>query len=465
MIVDVEAVAHGGHCVARVDGRVVFVRHALPGERVRVVVTERNRGYWRADAVEILTSSPERVNPPCSYAGVCGGCDLQHVSQAGQLDWKTRVLREQLTRLGGLDDSQVADVTVRALDGKLLGWRTRMQYAVDERGRAGLRRHRSDEVIPIDRCAIATDAVADGDVLKRSWPARGVVNVVESFDGDLTVYTQRTRRSRSRFVSGPETTQHIVFGHEFRVPADGFWQVHPLAADTFVTEVLEAVGPRDGEIYWDLYAGAGLFSAALAEAVGPNGRVWAVESDPRSPAVKNLADLPAAEVVTERVEKAVASLPRPDVVVLDPPRSGATATVLSAIAEACGRAICYVACDPAALARDVRRLAEVGWKPVRFVAFDAFPMTQHFETIALFEPVDRLGDDVSRSTSAKRSALRSVVVKPEAIACTVSCRRSDVDNPLRAARLYSSAIVVPNRTGLSVPNATFTPASKNRGSG
>ena len=121
MIVDVEAVAHGGHCVARVDGRVVFVRHALPGERVRVVVTERNRGYWRADAVEILTSSPERVNPPCSYAGVCGGCDLQHVSQAGQLDWKTRVLREQLTRLGGLDDSQVADVTVRA-PGRKTSW-------------------------------------------------------------------------------------------------------------------------------------------------------------------------------------------------------------------------------------------------------------------------------------------------------------------------------------------------------
>ena len=159
-----------------------------------------------------------------------------------------------------------------------------------------------------------------------------------------------------------------------------------------MTEVLEAVGPRDGEIYWDLYAGAGPLQRGLGRSRGPERPSMGRRVRPEIPCGEKFSPtFPAAEVVTERVEKAVASLPRPDVVVLDPPRSGATATVLSAIAEACGRAICYVACDPAALARDVRRLAEVGWKPVRFVAFDAFPMTQHFETIALFEPVDRLG--------------------------------------------------------------------------
>lgn len=384
MIVDVGPAAHGGHCVARVDGRVVFVRHALPGERVRVVVTERNRGYWRADAVEVLESSPQRVAPPCSYAAECGGCDLQHVSQRGQLEWKTQVLREQLTRLGGLDIAAVEDVSVQPLDGGLLQWRTRMQYAVDRDGRAGLRRHRSSEVVAIDRCAIATVPVADADVLRRDWRGSGVVNVVEAGD-DLVVYTQRSRRSRPRFVSGPQTVRHVVFGHEFSQSPDGFWQVHPMAADTFVTEVLEAVGPRNAEVCWDLYAGSGLFSAALADAVGPAGRVLAVESDPRARAEQNLAELPAVEVFADRVENAVAALPPPDIVVLDPPRNGAAGSVIAGMAAANPRVICYVSCDPAALARDVRRLAGAGWSPTRIRAFDAFPMTQHFETIVRFE--------------------------------------------------------------------------------
>ena len=385
VIVDVGSVAHGGHCVARVDGRVVFVRHALPGERVRVRVTERNRGYWRADVVEVLEASPQRVEPPCRYASECGGCDLQHVSQQGQWEWKTRVLQEQLTRLGGLDAAAVADVTVRPLAGGPLHWRTRMQYAVADDGRAGLRKHRSSQVVPIDRCIIATAPIGDCDVLSRDWTGSGVVNVVDS-DAELTVYTQRGRRGRAKVVAGPGTVRHVAFGHEFSHAADGFWQVHPLAADTFVTEVLDAVRPRNAETCWDLYAGAGLFSAALADAVGPDGRVIAVESDPRSQTRRNLTDLPAAEVVAERVEAAVAHLPSPEVVVLDPPRSGASGEVIAAIAAAARRAICYVACDPAALARDVRRLSEAGWSPTRINAFDAFPMTQHFETIVLFEP-------------------------------------------------------------------------------
>src|SRR5947207_6675044 len=124
--VTVGAVAHGGHCVARHEGRVVFVRHALPGERVLAVVTERRRGYWRADAVEILAATPDRVAPPCPYVrpGACGGCDFQHVSHDGQLALKTAVLREQLTRLGGLTD--VSAYQVEALPGGPLGWRTRV---------------------------------------------------------------------------------------------------------------------------------------------------------------------------------------------------------------------------------------------------------------------------------------------------------------------------------------------------
>ncbi|MFD0558860.1 23S rRNA m(5)U-1939 methyltransferase [Stackebrandtia endophytica] len=388
MIVDVDSVAHGGHCVARADGRVIFVRHALPGERVRIEITDRKKSFWRADAVEILRASPDRVTAPCRFAGVCGGCDLQHVSQAGQLNWKTQVLREQLVRLGGLAPETVAEVTVQPLAGGLLGWRTRMQYAVDRRGRAGLREQRSNAVVDIDRCLIADDRIQDTDVLKRNWSGSNVVGVVAGEDDQLSVYTQRDRRGKARYVAGPSRVTQLAAGHFFDLAADSFWQVHPLSAEAFAAKVADMLRPRDGEVVWDLYAGAGLFSAVLADAVGPAGRVLAVESDPAGDTARNLADIPGAEAVSQRVESAIATLPTPDIVVLDPPRSGAGVEVVDAIAAAGARAVCYVACDPAALSRDLRRFGEVGWNVEHIEAFDAFPMTQHFETIVLLTPVE-----------------------------------------------------------------------------
>ena len=164
--VEVGPVAHGGHCVSRHDGRVVFVRHALPGERVRVTVTEGHGGspYWRADAVEVLAASPDRVAPPCPWAGPgrCGGCDWQHASLAAQRALKAAVVQEQLSRLAGID----RDVTVEPVPGDDggLGWRTRVQYAVDDDGTAGLRRHRSHEVVHLDSCRIAHPLVESAGV-------------------------------------------------------------------------------------------------------------------------------------------------------------------------------------------------------------------------------------------------------------------------------------------------------------
>jgi tRNA/tmRNA/rRNA uracil-C5-methylase (TrmA/RlmC/RlmD family) len=392
----VGAVAPGGHCVARVDGQVVFVRHALPGERVVVEVTEVHRGFVRADAVTVLEAAPERVEPPCPYArpGRCGGCDLQHVTPPAQLDWKTAVVREQLTRLGGLTDEEIDQLAVRVapLPGGPLGWRSRVRYAVDAAGRAGLLKHRSHEVVPIDRCLIAHPAIQELPVLTPSgarWPDAEAVETVASTGGDVTV--SAVVDGVPTPVSGPATVREVAVGREWELPASGFWQVHPAAADTLVAAVLELLEPRSGESAWDLYGGAGLFAAALAGRVGPDARVTLVESSEQGVAAarENLADLPRVEVVAARVETALARrrITGPvDVVVLDPPRSGAGAEVVRAVAGAGPRAVAYVACDPAAFARDVRTFTELGWRLAALRGFDLFPMTQHVELVGLLLP-------------------------------------------------------------------------------
>ena len=190
----VGAPAHGGHCVARLGGphgRVVFVRHALPGERVTAEITELHKGYLRADAVEIHEASPDRVEQPCPYArpGRCGGCDLQHVAGDAQRRWKEAVVAEQLRRLAGL----TTDVRVEALPGAagLLGWRSRVRYAVDAADRPGLLKHRSHEVVAIDRCLIAHPAIQELDVLARTWPEADSVEAVASTGGDVAVLARQ----------------------------------------------------------------------------------------------------------------------------------------------------------------------------------------------------------------------------------------------------------------------------------
>ncbi|WP_375487690.1 class I SAM-dependent RNA methyltransferase [uncultured Jatrophihabitans sp.] len=410
---DIGGPAHGGSCVARHEGRAVFVRHALPGERVRALVTEdRGGSYCFADAVEVLTASPDRVEPPCPHAGPgrCGGCDWQHASAQAQRVLKETVIREQFTRLARFELGDLL-AGVEALPGGLLGWRSRILWALDDRpgtdGGHGLRRHRSHTVEQLDHCPLAQPAIAafpsTGELTPR---ATGLEQVAG--DGDettLLVHTPgggrqaRGRRppDRVRVVRGPEVLHHEVDGRSFGVQAGGFWQVHPAAAATFVDALLAAVAPGPGERVLDLYAGAGLLTAALADAVGPLGAVLGVESSAAAvgDAEANLAHLPQARVQRARVtaESLVApdgpldpAAERFDVVVLDPPRAGAGREVMQALLDHAPRAIGYVACDPAALARDVAVARSAGWRLTSVRAFDAFPMTHHVECVARLEP-------------------------------------------------------------------------------
>ena len=362
---DVGPVAHGGHMVARTaEGQVVFVRHALPGERVLAEVTEPappGARFLRADAVEVLTASPERVAPPCPYAGPgrCGGCDFQHVTLEEQRRLKAVVVQEQLHRLAGIE----REVVVEPVE-PVLRWRSRMRYVDLGEGRRGLRRHRSHEVVEIDDCLIDAQRIpGEGRGPEPQGPRR-----------PLTITETVTTSAGTR---------------DFEVDADGFWQPHVEAPRVLVEAVLSVLEPREGERALDLYAGVGLFTRYVAEAVGASGSVVAVEGDRRASlhSHHNLAGLPWARSVTGPVDRVLRrGVGAAHVVVLDPPRTGAKKAVVRAIAELAPRAVCYVACDPAALARDLGYFAAHGYGLETLRAFDLFPMTHHVECVALVTP-------------------------------------------------------------------------------
>jgi tRNA/tmRNA/rRNA uracil-C5-methylase (TrmA/RlmC/RlmD family) len=411
-------VVHGGWCVSRQDdtGWVTFVRHALPGERVLATVTQATARFARADATQILQASPDRVQAPCPYArpGGCGGCDWQHASLQAQRALKAQVIRQQLTRIGGID----RQVEVQPLDdnGTGLGWRTVVSFAVDSGGRAGLRRHRSHEIILVDRCLIAHELITEADATGERWPSAEAVEVsvaplsrergvlvhgaaAASSLPDITADSvQLVRKRGARIpVRGRGYLTYHAAGRDWRVSLGGFWQVHAAAADVLADVVLAEAAPRAGEVALDLYCGAGLFAGVLAEAVGSEGSVVAIEQDVTAvrDARHNLREWPWARVHRGDVGAVLGKigLGGASVAVLDPPRTGAARPVIDALcgggqagaergpASALSR-IVYVSCDPATLARDLRLLRAASWELTGLRAYDAFPMTHHVECVA-----------------------------------------------------------------------------------
>ncbi len=391
--VEVGPVAHGGHCVARHEGRVLFVRHALPGERVLARVTdggEKSR-FLRADAVRVLQASPERVDDGCRFAGPgrCGGCDWQHTSAAYQRTLKTQVVREQLRRLADYE----WDGEVEALPGddEGAGWRTRVEFSLTPDRRLGLLGHRSHQVIAVDPCLIADPRIAEVGLYEERFEA-GVtsVDVAVTGDGEVVAVELPLRDDEVEPVLVEEVTAGAA-SHSFRVGARGFWQVHPGAAPTFVEHVLNELAAQPGESVLDLYCGVGLFAGFLADQVG-DAKVIGIEGEEYAVEQARL-NVPAATFIDGDVAEQLRYLESStDLVVLDPPRTGAGREVIELIAAREPRAIAYVACDPAALARDIAYAADAGYRVRSVRAFDAFPMTHHLETIAVLEPA---GDPAS----------------------------------------------------------------------
>jgi 23S rRNA (uracil1939-C5)-methyltransferase len=410
----VDGITHGGEGVARLAGKAVFVPGALPGERVRIRVVEDRKRWARAALLEVLEPAPERVEPPCRFVPDCGGCDLQHVSPAGQRALKTRIVREQLTRLGRLEDPPVAPC--RAV-GPELGYRAQARLHADEAGRLGFHRAASTEVVPIDTCLVLTDGAqalraevgdttgatevrlrrftADGDGAVVLTPGPGPLQLPGG-EADLLL-TQPDGRTVAMRGDG-EVEVHLD-GLRFLVPAMSFFQPGVEAATALLEEVVAAAGSIDGALVWDLYAGVGLLSLGLAragaEVVAVEGDVPATDAARRNAARNHLhLDVRTAAVGrflrqavgTSPPEEGQAPLDPPDVVVLDPPRSGAGERVLGDLATLAPAAIVYVACDPAALARDAHTLEALGYRLQHAQPLDLFPMTHHVEVVASFAP-------------------------------------------------------------------------------
>jgi tRNA/tmRNA/rRNA uracil-C5-methylase (TrmA/RlmC/RlmD family) len=453
-------VSKDGAAVGRVESRAVFVRHGIPGERVRVRLDPyKEKDRWLAgDVVDVIDPSPHRVPHVWSQADVLlhgpdavpGGAEFGHIALSHQRELKAGILEGQLRRLAGIDPALIGFTGVEPAEGETedgLRWRTRAAFGVDAEGRPAMRARASHRLIPTPSFPLAVEAVdalglgeTDLSGLQRveiAVPSAGEPLVLLVPD-TRTVRPSRAKGSaKGRRGRGPRPREeataqgtaavHRVAGqlphgvsaamlvqtggaaadgagsltglvgstdltervgeNSFRVTGEGFWQVHHGAPATLTRAVMDLGAPAAGESWADLYGGAGLFSVPLARAVTRTGSMVSVEGAPGThrDAVHNLGPYRQARAVHGRVERVLASLTeRVDGVVLDPPRAGAGARAVGAIAELGPETVVYVACDPSALAKDAARFGEAGYRMTRLRAFDLYPHTHHLEAVAVF---------------------------------------------------------------------------------
>lgn len=381
---EIEKVAHGGHFIARHEGAVFFIRHGIPGEKCRVVITSTGSSFNRGDVVEVLTPSPDRVSPPCSYAhrGGCGGCDFQHISMARQRQLKSDVITEQFARIAKMDlRIEVEEVS------PALHWRTRSIATTNSVGRLGFYGARSHNVVPIDDCIIMATDMKMPELAARSWKADVRIEIAVSSAKERNI-ALATKESKARLTEGNQTLHEEVMGKHLEVSQDSFWQSNASAPATLTRAVLDYAELRSGDHVLDLYGGVGLFTSVMVDLVGIDGAIDLIEGSKSatSDAMRNFAKNLNVKISTGDVALHLPRITTADVVILDPPREGAGKSVVSEIVRLRPRRVVYVACDPAALARDTGYFLEKGYTLSTIRAFDLFPMTHHIECVALFLP-------------------------------------------------------------------------------
>jgi 23S rRNA (uracil1939-C5)-methyltransferase len=414
-LVRIEKPVYSGSFLARAEGKALFVPLALPGEQVRVHVVEDKRGYATAEIDELVEAAPQRIEPRCPHFGACGGCDYQHTDSATQLHLKREILRETLERGGVRTPGEISVLTAEPW-----GYRNRIRLTFDAKGNPGYRGRRSHAVVPIAECPIAapvlveaalafvavlhanvgslrlselalfcngeeTELLAtitfarhpklDADKLAEAWTDRipaltGIEFAVEGRSG-------QPARTVARW--GATSLTYRAAGFDYRVDHGAFFQVNRWLIDSLVERV---TGSHSGKLAWDLFAGVGLFARKLTASFE---RVIAVESAPSSTQalttnLKFMRSTPVRATTLDFLRRDHAE-ERPDLVVVDPPRSGLGAAVTQKLIEISPPAVVYVSCDPATLARDLHMLTGAGYTLSSVTLADLFPQTFHLETV------------------------------------------------------------------------------------
>lgn len=405
--------AYGGDAMGRLpDGRAVFVPYTLPGERVRIRLTEVKPHYARGELLTIIEPSPDRVPPRCKHYGVCGGCHYQHVHYAAQLAAKTAIVRDQLERIGKLYGVQVYPTVPSP---RAWNYRNHVQFHVDNQGRLGFQKRNSDQTVPIEECHLPEPVInqvwphicLEGDdppwlerIAVRSGAEGEVLVALEGSQarppGEISLETEASvvylgpEPQQVYVLSGRSYVVHEVKGRLFRVSAGAFFQVNIPVAEMIIEHLLENLPLAPDDVLLELYAGVGLFTAFLAPQVG---RVIAVEASPAAcqDFEVNLDEFDHIELYEAPVEQVLPYLlergERVDVAVLDPPRTGLSKEALKGLVALQPTHIAYVSCHPATLARDAHQLHKQGYRLVRVTPFDMFPQTYHIETVTFWQRI------------------------------------------------------------------------------
>ena len=388
------------------SGHVVFVPYAIPGETVRVEILEAHKRWAQARLLDVLEPSPHRVEPPCPHygAGKCGGCHFQHIDYEAQAEFKRDIVVDQLGRVGGLVGVNVRDIIGAA---EPWGYRNHVQFSLTRDGRLGFLTADTHDVVPVQECLLLEPLLDElWTALDMEWPQLHRLSLrCGSATGDLMAIFELDHYEDfdievdfpvscvllladgevAVLMGNPHLEEHVA-GRVYRVSAGSFFQVNTGGAEALVSLVHGYLAPTGNETLVDLYCGVGLFGLALADRVG---RVIGVEADPS--AVEDFRHNARGLDRVHLVEgPAKASLPRVegavDLLVLDPPRSGAGRRVVDEIKRLAPRRIAYVSCDPATLSRDARYLTEAGFHLEEVQPVDLFPQTYHVEAVALFVP-------------------------------------------------------------------------------
>jgi 23S rRNA (uracil1939-C5)-methyltransferase len=404
---DLTTFTYGGESLGRLpDGRAVFVPFALPGEKVRVRLTEEKRSHARADLVEVLEPSPERIQPLCIHFGECGGCHYQHIPYPLQLEIKRNILREQLERIGGLDNPPVLPAVPSP---RPYYYRNHVQFHLTRDGKLGYHRFHSETVFAARECHLPEERLnvvwpqLDFEMIPeiervglRLGAEDDVQLILESSDiqapelsvEEMSIAAVHLSEAGSLVLAGSEYTAIEVLGRPFRVSAGSFFQVNTPMAEAMVSHILENLEKLQPQGGWqaalDVYCGAGLFSAFLAPLAA---RLTGIEENPYA-AEDFVVNLDEFENVELYEAPAGAALPainlQADLVLVDPPRVGLERAALDAILHMSPAVLVYVSCDPSTLARDARRLVKGGYSLSQTTPFDLFPQTYHIESVSLF---------------------------------------------------------------------------------